>query len=66
MTSLSTLTNGFEFHSRAQAELNLAVYYSYEQEKVMMIDTVSASLSFMQFDDNHEIETGYRLPSDPY
>lgn len=52
--------------SRAQTELNLAVYHSYEQEQVMMIDTMSASLNYMQFDDNHRAEKGYRLPADPY
>jgi sulfite reductase alpha subunit-like flavoprotein len=52
--------------SRAQAELNFAVYYSYLHDHVMMIDTLSSSIEYMNFDDDRKDEVGYRLPADPY
>ncbi|KAF1990629.1 hypothetical protein K402DRAFT_410120 [Aulographum hederae CBS 113979] len=52
--------------SRAQAELNFAVYYSYLHDHVMMIDTLSSSLEYQNFDEDRRDEVGYRLPADPY
>lgn len=31
-----------------------------------MVDTITASMSYMQFDDNYKRRTGHRLPADPY
>ncbi|KAF2764150.1 hypothetical protein EJ03DRAFT_346424 [Teratosphaeria nubilosa] len=52
--------------SRAQAELNFAVYHSFRQAGVRMTDSMSASAIFSQFDDDYFNRHGYRLPSNPY
>ncbi|KAH9816997.1 Nitric oxide synthase [Teratosphaeria destructans] len=52
--------------SRAQAELNFAVYHSFRQAGVRMTDSMSASAIFSQFDDEYSSQHGYRLPSNPY
>ncbi|KAL8951350.1 MAG: hypothetical protein Q9222_002669 [Ikaeria aurantiellina] len=52
--------------SRAQAELNFAVYYSFLHDHVTMVDTLSSSLEYMNFDEDRTAELGYRLPADPY
>ncbi|KAK8848432.1 nitric oxide synthase [Apiospora arundinis] len=52
--------------SRAQLELNYAVTWSFAKAKVRIIDALSASELFTNFDDEHVVEYGYRLPSDPY
>ena len=52
--------------SRAQAELNFAVYYSFLKAHVMMIDTMTSSIKYQNYDlERQEIE-GVRLPADPY
>ncbi|KAK8001459.1 nitric-oxide synthase [Apiospora marii] len=52
--------------SRAQLELNYAVTSSFAKAKVRIIDSLSASELFTNFDDEHLAENGYRLPADPY
>jgi hypothetical protein len=52
--------------SKAQAELNYAVQYSFEKEKVTCTSTLTASKSWIAFDDEHFKEKGYRLNADPY
>ncbi|GME25647.1 hypothetical protein GTA08_BOTSDO05762 [Neofusicoccum parvum] len=52
--------------SRAQTELNFAVYWSFEQAGVRMSDTLTASSMYCNFDDEHLREHGFRLPADPY
>ncbi|KAI9686081.1 MAG: hypothetical protein M1822_004064 [Bathelium mastoideum] len=52
--------------SRAQAELNFAVYHSFLQNRVRMSDTLTASSNYCQFDDEHFKQRGFRLPADPY
>ncbi|KAL9630487.1 MAG: hypothetical protein Q9204_004698, partial [Flavoplaca sp. TL-2023a] len=52
--------------SRAQAELNFAVYYSYLHDHVTMVDTLSSSIEYMNFDQDRAAEVGFRLPADPY
>ena len=52
--------------SRAQAELNYAVTWSYMQSKISIVDALTASAKWTQFDDEHRREKGYRLPADPY
>ncbi|KAK5078670.1 hypothetical protein LTR64_002914 [Lithohypha guttulata] len=52
--------------SRAQAELNFAVYYSFLRAHVMMIDTVTSSTKYQNYDLDRRDIVGYRLPADPY
>lgn len=52
--------------SKAQAELNYAVHYSFSQAGVTCISTLAASESWCAFDDQHFEEKGYRLNADPY
>ena len=52
--------------SRAQAELNYAVYWSFLQAKVTMTDSLTASAKWCQYDDDFQRKNGFRLPSDPY
>ena len=52
--------------SRAQAELNYAVHWSFLQEKVTMSDSLTASMKWSRFDDDFRRDHGYRLPADPY
>lgn len=52
--------------SRAQTELNFAVYWSFEQSGVRMSDSLTASTMYCNFDDEHLQEHGFRLPADPY
>lgn len=50
----------------AQSELNRAVYWSYAEAGVRMIDTLTASAMYCDYDDIHLAEKGFRLPADPY
>ncbi|KAE8421394.1 nitric oxide synthase [Aspergillus pseudocaelatus] len=52
--------------SRAQAELNYAVRWSFLQKGVSCIGTLAASSDWTRFDDEHASKHGYRLNSDPY
>ncbi|KAJ3955346.1 hypothetical protein N0V92_008117 [Colletotrichum tropicale] len=52
--------------SRAQLELNYATYWSFAQAGVRMSDSLGAAEQFTQFDDEHLMNNGFRLPSDPY
>ncbi len=52
--------------SRAQAELNYAVHWSFLKAKVMMTDSLTASMKWSQYDDEFQQTNGYRLPADPY
>ncbi len=52
--------------SRAQSELNYAVHWSFLQAKVMMTDSLTASMKWSQYDDEFRRSNGYRLPADPY
>lgn len=52
--------------SRAQAELNYATTWSYQQAGVSVVDSLTASTNFIEFDDAFKAKNGYRLPSDPY
>jgi nitric oxide synthase oxygenase domain/subunit len=52
--------------SRAQAELNFAVYCSFLKVGVTGTSSLSASQSWTAFDDQHFRENGYRLNADPY
>ncbi|MCJ1359909.1 MAG: hypothetical protein MMC33_009912 [Icmadophila ericetorum] len=52
--------------SRAQSELNYAVYWSFLQAKVSITDTLTASTKYMRYDDEFLEKKGYRLPADPY
>ncbi|TDZ20733.1 Nitric oxide synthase, inducible [Colletotrichum orbiculare MAFF 240422] len=52
--------------SRAQLELNYAAFYSFAQAGVRMSDSLGAAEQFTQFDDEHLMNNGFRLPSDPY
>ncbi|KZL77677.1 nitric oxide synthase [Colletotrichum tofieldiae] len=52
--------------SRAQLELNYATYWSFAQASVRMSDSLGAAEQFAQFDDEHLMNNGFRLPSDPY
>ncbi|KAF9462533.1 nitric oxide synthase [Collybia nuda] len=52
--------------SRAQTELNYAVYHSFLQKKVTMSDSLTASMKWNRYDDDFQKKNGYRLPSDPY
>ncbi|KAL8722935.1 MAG: hypothetical protein Q9181_007392, partial [Wetmoreana brouardii] len=52
--------------NRAQTELTYAVYWSYQQVKVSMSDTLTASMKWCRYDDDFKAKNGYRLPADPY
>ncbi|KAK4504831.1 hypothetical protein PRZ48_002793 [Zasmidium cellare] len=52
--------------SRAQTELNYAVYWSFNQAGVRISDSLTASSMYCNFDDEHLREHGFRLPADPY
>jgi flavodoxin len=52
--------------SRAQAELNFAVYCSFLKAGVTCTSSLTASQSWTEFDDQHFREKGYRLNADPY
>jgi sulfite reductase alpha subunit-like flavoprotein len=52
--------------SRAQAELNYAVYCSFQKAGVTCTSSLTASHSWTTFDDQHLREKGYRLNADPY
>jgi nitric oxide synthase oxygenase domain/subunit/sulfite reductase alpha subunit-like flavoprotein len=52
--------------SKAQAELNYAVYFSFQKAGVTCTSSLTASQSWTMFDDQHLREKGYRLNADPY
>ncbi|KAL8829828.1 MAG: hypothetical protein Q9170_006008, partial [Blastenia crenularia] len=52
--------------TRAQTELTYAVYWSYQQAKVSMSDTLTASMKWCRYDDDFKAKNGFRLPADPY
>lgn len=52
--------------SKAQTELNYAVYWSYSKANIAISDTLSASTQYCRFDDEHRRENGFRLPANPY
>ncbi|KAI4113205.1 MAG: hypothetical protein LQ338_008216 [Usnochroma carphineum] len=52
--------------SRAQTELTYAVTWSYQQAKVSISDTLTASTKWCRYDDEFKAKHGYRLPADPY
>ncbi|KAL8684985.1 MAG: hypothetical protein Q9218_008039 [Villophora microphyllina] len=52
--------------TRAQTELTYAVCWSYQQAKISMSDTLTASMKWSRYDDDFKAKTGYRLPADPY
>ncbi|KAL8725039.1 MAG: hypothetical protein Q9166_007614 [cf. Caloplaca sp. 2 TL-2023] len=52
--------------SRAQLELTHAVNWSYQQAKVSMSDTFTASIKWCRYDDEFKAKNGFRLPADPY
>ena len=52
--------------TRAQTELTYAVYWSYQQAKVSMSDTLTASMKWCRYDDEFKAKNGFRLPADPY
>ena len=52
--------------SKAQAELNYAVYCSFQKAGVTCTSSLTASQSWTAFDDQHLREKGYRLNPDPY
>lgn len=52
--------------SRAQAELNYAVHWSFSQARVTITDSLTASKKYSRYDDDFQKKTGFRLPSDPY
>ncbi|KAL8746468.1 MAG: hypothetical protein Q9184_007744, partial [Pyrenodesmia sp. 2 TL-2023] len=52
--------------SHAQTELTYAVHWSYQQAKVSMSDTLTASIKWCQYDDEFKAKHGFRLPADPY
>ncbi|PHH89735.1 hypothetical protein CDD83_5407 [Cordyceps sp. RAO-2017] len=52
--------------SRAQAELNFAVHWSFSEAGVRMSDSLTASAMYANFDDQHLAKHGFRLPADPY
>lgn len=52
--------------SRAQAELNYAVHWSFLRAKISMTDSLTASMKWCQYDDDFRQSHGYRLPADPY
>ncbi|KAL8913357.1 MAG: hypothetical protein Q9171_001834 [Xanthocarpia ochracea] len=52
--------------SRSQQELTYAVQWSYQQAKVSMSDTLTASMKWCRYDDAFKAKNGFRLPADPY
>lgn len=52
--------------SQAQTELNFAVQWSYQQAGIIMLDSLTASRKWIQFDDSFRKKYGYRLPADAY
>lgn len=52
--------------TRAQTELTYAAYWSYQQAKVSMSDTLTASMKWCRYDDDFKAKNGFRLPADPY
>ncbi|KAL8923172.1 MAG: hypothetical protein Q9208_004735 [Pyrenodesmia sp. 3 TL-2023] len=52
--------------SRAQTELTYAAHWSYQQAKVSMSDTLTASMKWCRYDDEFKAKHGFRLPADPY
>lgn len=52
--------------SKAQTELNYAVYWSFSQANITISDTLSASAQYCRFDEDHRRENGFRLPANPY
>lgn len=52
--------------SKAQAELNYAVYCPFQKAGVTCTSSLTASQSWTTFDDQHLREKGYRLNADPY
>ena len=52
--------------SKAQAELNYAVHWSFLQDKVSMTDSMTASMKWCRYDDDFRQKNGFRLPADPY
>ena len=52
--------------SKAQAELNYAVHWSFLQAKVTMTDSLTASMKWCRYDDDFRNKNGFRLPADPY
>ncbi|KAF9462530.1 nitric oxide synthase [Collybia nuda] len=52
--------------SRAQIELNYAIYYSFLQDGIRISDTLSALKKWIRYNDEFEKKNGYFLPSDPY
>ncbi|KAL8798680.1 MAG: hypothetical protein Q9182_006466 [Xanthomendoza sp. 2 TL-2023] len=52
--------------SRSQQELTYAVHWSYQQAKVSMSDTFTASMKWCRYDDAFKAKNGFRLPADPY
>ena len=52
--------------SKAQAELNYAVHWSFLKAQVMMTDSLTASMKWSRYDDEFRRKNGYRLPADPY
>jgi len=52
--------------SKAQAELNYAVYCSFQKVGVTCTSSLTASQSWTTFDDQNLREKGYRLNADPY
>ncbi|KAI4179222.1 MAG: hypothetical protein L6R41_007968, partial [Letrouitia leprolyta] len=52
--------------TQAQAELTYAVNWSYQQARVSMSDTLTASMKWCRYDDDFQAKNGFRLPADPY
>ncbi|KAL8932016.1 MAG: hypothetical protein Q9211_006580, partial [Gyalolechia sp. 1 TL-2023] len=52
--------------TRAQTELTYAVNWSYQQARVSMSDTLTASMKWCRYDDDFKAKNGFRLPADPY
>ncbi|KAL8933459.1 MAG: hypothetical protein Q9216_006350, partial [Gyalolechia sp. 2 TL-2023] len=52
--------------TRAQMELTYAVNWSYQQARVSMSDTLTASMKWCRYDDDFKAKNGFRLPADPY
>ena len=52
--------------SKAQAELNYAVHWSFLDNNVSMTDSMTASIKWCQYDDDFRRKNGFRLPADPY
>ncbi|KAL8721254.1 MAG: hypothetical protein Q9225_002031 [Loekoesia sp. 1 TL-2023] len=52
--------------TKAQTELTYAAYWSFQQAKVSMSDTLTASMKWCRYDDEFKAKNGFRLPADPY